>query len=229
MSTSGRWIVLPLLLALSSTRADDWRWAGPLRYPSAHPFQSIFLETPALDPVLPAKGTLDLRLGHYNTQTVSTNTYFTPAGQALLLNTAQGRPQTPLAAASLAATARTRPDQTYLFADTETTRLDLTWLQPLAPGWGVQVEVPFLGHHGGVFDPVIEGFHGAFNFPTLGRNDAPHNRTQLFVARGDDSRFYDGPFGHWKWLLALGVASVGLFFAGYFIFDRLRDSFAEEV
>jgi hypothetical protein len=41
--------------------------------------------------------------------------------------------------------------------------------------------------------------------------------------------FYDGPFGHWKWLLALGVASVGLFLFGYFLFDRLRDSFAEEV
>ena len=41
--------------------------------------------------------------------------------------------------------------------------------------------------------------------------------------------FYDGPFGHWKWLLALLFASVGLFLAGYFLFDRLRDSFAEEV
>ena len=35
--------------------------------------------------------------------------------------------------------------------------------------------------------------------------------------------------GHWKWLLALGVGSIGLFLFGYFLFDRLRDSFAEEV
>ena len=41
--------------------------------------------------------------------------------------------------------------------------------------------------------------------------------------------FYDGPYGHWKWLLALGVASVGLFVVGYALFDRLRDTFAEEV
>jgi len=41
--------------------------------------------------------------------------------------------------------------------------------------------------------------------------------------------FYNGPFGHWKWLLALLVASAGLFLFGYFLFDRLRDSFAEEV
>jgi ABC-type polysaccharide/polyol phosphate export permease len=41
--------------------------------------------------------------------------------------------------------------------------------------------------------------------------------------------FFPGPFGHWKWLLALGFASAVFFLFGYFIFDRLRDSFAEEV
>jgi ABC-type polysaccharide/polyol phosphate export permease len=41
--------------------------------------------------------------------------------------------------------------------------------------------------------------------------------------------YFEGPFGHWKWLLAVGFASVLLFLFGYFLFDRLRDSFAEEV
>jgi lipopolysaccharide transport system permease protein len=41
--------------------------------------------------------------------------------------------------------------------------------------------------------------------------------------------FYEGPVGHWKWLLALGVASIGVFLLGYFLFDRLRDTFAEAV
>jgi ABC-type polysaccharide/polyol phosphate export permease len=41
--------------------------------------------------------------------------------------------------------------------------------------------------------------------------------------------FFEGPVGHWKWLVALGVVSVGCFLAGYFVFDRLRDTFAEEV
>lgn len=41
--------------------------------------------------------------------------------------------------------------------------------------------------------------------------------------------FYIGPHGHWRWLMALLVASIFVFLAGYFVFDRLRDSFAEEV
>ena len=41
--------------------------------------------------------------------------------------------------------------------------------------------------------------------------------------------FYDGPFGHWKWLIVLAILAVGLTLLGYALFDRLRDSFAEEV
>jgi len=41
--------------------------------------------------------------------------------------------------------------------------------------------------------------------------------------------FFPGPFGHKWWLLALGGASVLLFLACYWVFDRLRDSFAEVV
>lgn len=41
--------------------------------------------------------------------------------------------------------------------------------------------------------------------------------------------FYYGPIGHWRWLLALGGFSIVLFLAAYWLFDRLRDSFAEAV
>jgi homopolymeric O-antigen transport system permease protein len=41
--------------------------------------------------------------------------------------------------------------------------------------------------------------------------------------------FFYGPIGHWRWLLALGGASVVLFLGCYWVFDRLRDSFAEAV
>ena len=41
--------------------------------------------------------------------------------------------------------------------------------------------------------------------------------------------FFPGRIGHWKWLLALGVYSIVQFLAAYWLFDRLRDSFAEVV
>jgi ABC-type polysaccharide/polyol phosphate export permease len=41
--------------------------------------------------------------------------------------------------------------------------------------------------------------------------------------------FYVGPFGHRDWLIAMAVGSVVLFLACYWVFDRLRDSFAEAV
>ena len=41
--------------------------------------------------------------------------------------------------------------------------------------------------------------------------------------------YFDGPFGHWAWLLSLGVISIAWFLVAYFVFDRLRDTFAEEV
>ena len=41
--------------------------------------------------------------------------------------------------------------------------------------------------------------------------------------------FFRGPVGQARWLLALGGVSIGLLFASYWFFDRLRDSFAEAV
>ena len=65
--------------------------------------------------------------------------------------------------------------------------------------------------------------------PAAGRRLLNANPFTHLAISYQEVLFYDGPFGHWKWLLALLVASVGLFLFGYFIFDRLRDSFAEEV
>ena len=41
--------------------------------------------------------------------------------------------------------------------------------------------------------------------------------------------YFRGPVGHGSLLLAVGGASAVFFFFGYFVFDRLRDTFAEEV
>jgi lipopolysaccharide transport system permease protein len=53
--------------------------------------------------------------------------------------------------------------------------------------------------------------------------------THLAISYQEILFFPANAFGHWQWLVALGVASVGVFLAGYWVFDRLRDSFAEAV
>ena len=69
------------------------------------------------------------------------------------------------------------------------------------------------------FQPNVQRFKWLFNLNPF---------THLAVSY-QEILFFNGAFGHWKWLLALGVGSVFLFLAGYWLFDRLRDSFAEAV
>jgi ABC-type polysaccharide/polyol phosphate export permease len=65
--------------------------------------------------------------------------------------------------------------------------------------------------------------------PSLGRTLLNLNPFTHLAVSYQEILFYRGPFGHWKWLIALGVFAAGVFAGGYFVFDRLRDSFAEEV
>lgn len=46
---------------------------------------------------------------------------------------------------------------------------------------------------------------------------------------GYHQSLFTGEMGHWPWLLAMGAGSLVTFLVGYFFFDRLRDTFAEEV
>jgi lipopolysaccharide transport system permease protein len=74
--------------------------------------------------------------------------------------------------------------------------------------------------------PIIYSMNDS---PPIGKTVLDMNPFTHLAISYQEILFFKGDFGHWKWLMALGVASVGLFFVGYFIFDRLRDSFAEEV
>ena len=65
--------------------------------------------------------------------------------------------------------------------------------------------------------------------PPAGKNVMDLNPFAHLAISYQEVLFYEGPFGHWKWLLALLVAAVVLFLVGFAVFDRLRDSFAEEV
>jgi lipopolysaccharide transport system permease protein len=74
--------------------------------------------------------------------------------------------------------------------------------------------------------PIIYPYNLA---PDLARRFMNLNPFAHLAISYQEILFFPGPFGHWKWLAALGVASVGFFLIAYWIFDRLRDSFAEEV
>ena len=65
--------------------------------------------------------------------------------------------------------------------------------------------------------------------PGLGKQVLDFNPMTHLVVSYQEILFFDGPVGHWKWLLSVGALSVLLFLAGYWLFDRLRDSFAEAV
>lgn len=49
------------------------------------------------------------------------------------------------------------------------------------------------------------------------------------VVSYQESLFFQGAIGHQYWLLVLGAISIVFFLAAYWLFDRLRDSFAEVV
>jgi lipopolysaccharide transport system permease protein len=70
------------------------------------------------------------------------------------------------------------------------------------------------------FQPSVQKFHLFFDINPF---------THLAVSYQEILFFNKGPVGHWKWLLSLGAGSVLLFLAAYWLFDRLRDSFAEAV
>ncbi len=74
--------------------------------------------------------------------------------------------------------------------------------------------------------PIIYNYQFA---PALAKRFLNFNPFAHLAISYQEILFFPGPFGHWKGLVALAVASVAWFLVGYWIFDRLRDSFAEEV
>jgi ABC-type polysaccharide/polyol phosphate export permease len=71
------------------------------------------------------------------------------------------------------------------------------------------------------FMPSVERFRSLFNL----------NPFFHIAVSYQEILFFHGPFveGHLRWLLALGAASASFFVGAYWVFDRLRDSFAEAV
>ncbi len=77
--------------------------------------------------------------------------------------------------------------------------------------------------------PMLPGTGPLANAPRYAKTLLNLNPFTHLAISYQEVLFFPGPYGHWKWLLALAVAAASLFLFGYFVFDRLRDSFAEEV
>jgi lipopolysaccharide transport system permease protein len=75
--------------------------------------------------------------------------------------------------------------------------------------------------------PIIYWYNDERFKPYKGYFDL--NPFSHFAISYQEILFFDGGFGHLKWLLVMGGVSVVLFLAAYWFFDRLRDSFAEAV
>jgi len=74
--------------------------------------------------------------------------------------------------------------------------------------------------------PIIYSMQDA---PPIGKMFLDMNPFTHLAVSYQEILFYPGNFGHWKWLVALGAGSLVLFLAAYYLFNRLRDTFAEEV
>ena len=74
--------------------------------------------------------------------------------------------------------------------------------------------------------PEVQRLRPFFNINPFFHLAVSYQEILFFPATPGDAWWY---FGHLKWLLALGGASIVLFIAAYWLFDRLRDSFAEVV
>jgi len=74
--------------------------------------------------------------------------------------------------------------------------------------------------------PIIYPY---MNAPDIARRFMNLNPFAHIAISYQEILFFPGEFGHWKWLVAMAVLSAALFLSAYWIFDRLRDSFAEEV
>ncbi len=63
-----------------------------------------------------------------------------------------------------------------LLLDGETRRLALDLRYAPAPGWELQLELPWLQHTGGSLDSLIDGWHDLWGMPDGGRSGAPADR-----------------------------------------------------
>jgi ABC-type polysaccharide/polyol phosphate export permease len=74
--------------------------------------------------------------------------------------------------------------------------------------------------------PTVQSFRRLFDLNPFFHLAVSYQEVLFFSARPGAPPFWAG---HLAWLIALGAGSCALFVLAYWLFDRLRDSFAEVV
>jgi hypothetical protein len=185
-----RWALLAALLATAgAAHAAEPTDPFPLR--NQLPFHLLFLgQTPRSAYLLPPRSTrLDIRVAYMNTL-VGTDDLM-----ALFRRDDFATLDGEVTLATLATVAADTPGRTAFFLDGETAHAALDMAFGAAPRLEIGIQVPFLLHNGGLFDPLIENYHERLSLPDGGR---PYLARKRFVAGyvGDGAEvFIDGPPG----------------------------------
>jgi hypothetical protein len=90
--------------------------------------------------------------------------------------------------------------------DYETLSLSLPVLVGLGQGWSIGGQLKFVRLWGGFMDPLIETFHGWFNFPNNAREQLPDNRVCIDL---DTANGYSYHLNEARWLAADPVFVLG--------------------
>ncbi len=75
-----------------------------------------------------------------------------------------------------------------LLLDGETYRTSFMLRRGFRPRWEYFLELSAVGHHGGLFDSFIKGWHDFFGLPQGGRDTVPHDRLALIYGDGAGTR-----------------------------------------
>lgn len=81
-------------------------------------------------------------------------------------------------------------DGSFAFFDGETVTMTAGYRRPLGRRFEIGIEVPYVIHHGGRLDRVIDEFHDLFGFPQGGRDDAQRNKID-YVIRSAGTSYID--------------------------------------
>ena len=90
--------------------------------------------------------------------------------------------------------------------DAETYRLELSGWYAVRSDFYIGAGIPILARGGGILDPLVAGFHKAFNLTPGGRDQRPNNDFEISIQDGNQKRTLDsgvgvGDFflkGHWN-------------------------------